>query len=48
MLDYFEVIFSAEKDKKAKTNKARRIIDGITGEIRGPVEKMIEKIKGHL
>jgi tetratricopeptide (TPR) repeat protein len=48
VLDYFEVIFSAEKDKKAKTNKARRIIDSITDEIRGPVEKMIEKIKGHL
>ena len=48
VLDYFEVIFSAEKDKKAKTNKARRIIDSITDEIRGPVEKIIEKIKGHL
>jgi molecular chaperone GrpE (heat shock protein) len=48
VLDYFEVIFSAEKNKKAKTNKARRIIDSITDEIRGPVEKMIEKIKGHL
>ena len=48
VLDYFEVIFSAEKDKKAKTNKAQRIIDSITDEIRGPVEKMIEKIKGHL
>ena len=48
VMDYFEVIFSAEKDKKAKTNKARRIIDSITDEIRGPVEKMIEKIKGHL
>jgi len=48
VLDYFEVIFSAEKDKKAKTNKARRIIDSITDEIREPVEKMIEKIKGHL
>ena len=48
VLDYFETIFSAEKDKKAKTNKARRILDSITDEIRGPVEKMIEKIKGHL
>ena len=48
VLDYFEVIFSAEKDKKAKTNKARRIIDSITEEIREPVEKMIEEIKGHL
>ena len=48
VLDYFEVIFSAEKDKKAKTNKARRIIDSITDEIRMPVEKMIEEIKGHL
>ena len=48
VLDYFEVIFSAEKDKKAKTNKARRIIDSITDEIREPVEKMIEEIKGHL
>jgi len=48
VLDYFEVIFSAEKDKKAKTNKARRIIDSITNEIREPVEKMIKKIKEHL
>ncbi len=48
VLDYFEVLFSAEKDKKAKTNNARRIIDSITDEIRGPVKKMIEKIKGHL
>ena len=48
VLDYFETIFSAEKDKKAKTNKARRILDSITDEIRGPVEKMIEKIKGLL
>ncbi|MBL0699526.1 MAG: hypothetical protein JJV92_01435, partial [Desulfosarcina sp.] len=48
VLDYFEVIFSTEKNKKAKTNKARRIIDSITDEIRGPVEKMIKKIKGHL
>ncbi len=48
VLNYFEVIFSAEKDKKAKTNKAQRIIDSITDEIRRPVEKMIEKIKEHL
>ena len=47
VLDYFEVIFSEEKDKKAKTNKARRILDSITDEIRGPVEKMIKKIEGH-
>ena len=48
VLDYFEVIFSSEKDKKTKNNKAQRIIDSITDEIKGPVEKMIEKIKANL
>ncbi len=47
ILDYFEVIFSTGKDKKAKTKKAQRILDSITDEIRGPVEKMIERIKRH-
>ncbi|MFZ2632785.1 MAG: tetratricopeptide repeat protein [Desulfosalsimonadaceae bacterium] len=48
VLDYFEVIFSSQKDKKAQTDKARRIIDSITDEIREPVEIMIEKIKKNL
>ena len=48
VLDYFEVVFSDQKDQKAKTDKAQRIIDSITSEIREPVEKMIERIKDNL
>ncbi|MCP4681804.1 MAG: tetratricopeptide repeat protein [Desulfobacterales bacterium] len=44
VLDYFEVMFSDEKDIKARIDKAQRIVDSITSEIRGPVETMIQRI----
>jgi formylglycine-generating enzyme required for sulfatase activity len=47
VLDYFEILFSDEKDKKKQTGRALRARDSINAEIRGLVEKMIEKIIGN-
>jgi tetratricopeptide (TPR) repeat protein len=44
VLDYFEELFSDQKGKKAAADRAQRVLDSITSEIRGPVEEMIQQV----
>jgi len=48
VLDYFNVLLSEKTSRKSAIDRAQRILDSITSEIRGPVEEMIEKVKKNL
>ena len=48
VLDYFEELFSDQKGKKAAADRAQRVLDSITSEIRGPVEEMIQRVEKNI
>ena len=48
VLDYFEELFSDQKDKKAAADRAQRVLDRISSELRGPVEEMIKKVEKNI
>ncbi len=48
VLDYFEELFSDQKGKKAAADRAQRVLDSITSEIREPVEEMIQRVEKNI
>ncbi len=48
IIQYFEILFSDEKNVKTAEAKAQRLIDSITSEIKEPVKDMIECVKKNI
>ncbi|MBW2699827.1 MAG: tetratricopeptide repeat protein [Deltaproteobacteria bacterium] len=48
VLDYYTQYFAAEKKKGASVIRAQRVLDDIPGELRGPVEEMVQTVKKNI
>ncbi len=48
VLKYYKVLLSDQKNPKAAADRAQRVLDSLTSEIKGPVQEMVERVRKNI
>ena len=48
VLKYYNVLLSNQKNPKAAADRAQRVLDSLTSEIKGPVEEMVARVRKNI